>query len=235
MPISAVLLDLDGLIADTEPLQVEALRAAVSPLGVTLSDEYVARKIVGFSDEQNARDIVADFALDVDPGEILRVKEREFSRLASTCRISPMPGLWEFMGRVRPRAKRVAVVSSSTAEAVGLVLEGIAPAGGCPALALHFDVVVSGSDVVAVKPAPDVYHEAVARLAVPSNRCIALEDSAAGVEAAGAAGIRCIAVPNGLTREQDFTPAWRVCSSLAEAALLIEVQLPTAGAGEGRN
>jgi beta-phosphoglucomutase-like phosphatase (HAD superfamily) len=220
MPLRAVLLDLDGLIADTEPLQVEALRAAVAPLGVTLSDDYVAAKIVGVSDAQNARDIVADFGLEVAADAILDRKERQFLSMVAARPPAPMPGLWEFLDAIRPRLERVGVVTSSKADAVDVVLRGIRSSDG-GALASHFDLVVTGTEVAAVKPAPDLYRLALAWLALPAGDCLALEDSAAGVQATRAAGVRCIAVPNGLTRGQDFAAAWQVCASLAAAAATI--------------
>ena len=225
MSVTAVLLDLDGLLVDTEPLQVEALRAAVAPFGVTLPDDYVAAKIVGVSDTQNALDIVADFGLTTKPGDIVERKDREFIKIAAARPISAMPGLWDFMERIRPRAAHLGLVSSSTVEAVDVVLARVPSPVGQDSLAGCFDLIVTGSDVAALKPAPDLYRRALSTLAAAPESCAAVEDSAAGVIAARAAGIRCLAVPNALTRGQDFTGAWRVCPSLGEAATVIEALL----------
>jgi HAD superfamily hydrolase (TIGR01509 family) len=223
MPIAAVLLDLDGLIADTEPLHIEALRAAAACFGVTLPDDYIAAKLVGASDQQNALDIAADFAPAVDSDALLARKEREFLALAPKRTISSKPGLDGLLALLRARAVRMAIVSSSKAEAVGVILAALERtlADGC-------DLVVTGSEVAAVKPAPDLYLRACRALAVSPADCLAIEDSAAGVLAARTAGVRCIAVPSELTRGQDFGAAWRVCASLADAAALIEPLLPLA-------
>lgn len=226
MSVTAVLLDLDGLLVDTEPIQVEALRAAVAALGVTLPDHYVAAKIVGVSDAQNALDIAADFALTIEPAEIVERKDREFVKIAAARKIAAMPGLWDFMEHIRPRAARVVLVSSSTREAVDVVLERVRSPAGHHRLAGCFDLIVTGSDAAAAKPAPDLYQHALSALRVAAESCVAVEDSAAGVAAARAAGIRCLAVPNALTRGQDFSGAWRVCLSLSEAASAIEALLP---------
>jgi beta-phosphoglucomutase-like phosphatase (HAD superfamily) len=230
MPVAAVLLDLDGLIADTEPLHIEALRAAAASFGVTLPDDYVAAKLVGASDEQNAIDIAADFTPGVDPGALLARKEREFLVLASERPISPRPGLDDLLALLRARGVRLAVVSSSKADAVGVVLAALGRTRAGDWLAGCFDLVVAGSEVAAVKPAPELYLRACRALAVSPEDCLALEDSAAGVLAARAAGVRCIAAPNEVTRGQDFSAAWRVCGSLDEAASLIEPLLPPADA-----
>jgi len=228
--VTAVLLDLDGLLVDTEPLQVEALRAAVAPLGVTLPNDYVAAKIVGVSDTQNAVDIAADFGLTIDPGEIVKRKDREFVKLAAGQTIAARPGLWEFMTRIRPRAARLGLVSSSSRQTVDAIFGGVASPAGHGSLADCFDLIVTGSDVALAKPAPAVYQHALTALGVATESCVAVEDSAAGVTAARAAGIRCLAVPNALTRGQDFSEAWLVCRSLGAAASAIEALLPAEGA-----
>jgi sugar-phosphatase len=71
----------------------------------------------------------------------------------------------------------------------------IATVLGRVGLAETFAVVVSGDDVEDAKPDPAIYLEAAARLRVTPAACLALEDSAVGVMAAKAAGMRCVAVP----------------------------------------
>ena len=69
------------------------------------------------------------------------------------------------------------------------------------------------------KPAPDVYLAACDALGVAPGRALAIEDSAHGVAAAKAAGLRCVAVPGPLTRSLDFSAADVVLDSLADASL----------------
>jgi beta-phosphoglucomutase-like phosphatase (HAD superfamily) len=93
-------------------------------------------------------------------------------------------------------------------------------------LAGRFQVVVTSDEVARAKPAPDLYIEAARRLGIAPARCVALEDSAAGVLAARAAGMTAVLVP-------DMTPpsiaaiqaASHVLRSLDEARLLIEAMV----------
>jgi beta-phosphoglucomutase-like phosphatase (HAD superfamily) len=78
-----------------------------------------------------------------------------------------------------------------------------------------FDVVVTGSDVTDLKPDPAVYLETLGRLQVSPTEAIAVEDSANGVQAAQSAGLRCVAVVNGYTRDQDLSGAIAVLDDLA--------------------
>ncbi|HEX2289403.1 MAG TPA: HAD-IA family hydrolase, partial [Pseudonocardiaceae bacterium] len=78
-----------------------------------------------------------------------------------------------------------------------------------------FDVVVTGSDITDLKPDPAVYLEALARLRLPAANAVAVEDSANGVHAAVAAGLTCVAVVNGYTRDQDLSGAVAVLDDVA--------------------
>jgi beta-phosphoglucomutase-like phosphatase (HAD superfamily) len=70
-----------------------------------------------------------------------------------------------------------------------------------------FDAIAVAEDVERGKPAPDVYLLAARRLGLPPAQCLALEDAPNGVLAAKAAGMRCVAVPNEMTRSLDLSAA----------------------------
>ena len=85
-----------------------------------------------------------------------------------------------------------------------------------------FSVILSGSDVKRGKPNPDVYLLGLERLEVESKSCIVFEDTAYGLEAATRAGIKCLAIPNEFSREQDFSKATKVFNNLKEAVGWVE-------------
>jgi beta-phosphoglucomutase-like phosphatase (HAD superfamily) len=74
-------------------------------------------------------------------------------------------------------------------------------------LADQFDVMATGHEVSHRKPAPDLYLLAAQRLAVDPRQCVALEDSAHGIEAAKAAGMAVVAIPNAVTEHHDLSQA----------------------------
>jgi HAD superfamily hydrolase (TIGR01509 family) len=78
-----------------------------------------------------------------------------------------------------------------------------------------FRVIVTREDYPEAKPAPDGYLEAAKRLGLAPQRCLAVEDSARGLGAAIAAGMRCVVVPSDLTRGQRFEGAHAVETSVA--------------------
>ena len=100
-----------------------------------------------------------------------------------------VPGAVEAVHRLTDGGLRLAVASSSNRELIDAVLRRLGLTG-------LFEVTVSSEEVPRGKPAPDVYLEAALRLGVAPARCIAVEDSASGIRAAHAAGMRVIAYPN---------------------------------------
>jgi putative hydrolase of the HAD superfamily len=122
-----------------------------------------------------------------------------------------MPGVEIFLEKLENAGIRKAVVSSSSHHWVDGWLEKIGLAG-------RFEEVICRGDAERIKPAPDLYLEAVRRLGIPAENCLVIEDSLNGIKAANAAGIPVWAVPNRVTACLDFSLATRVFSSLEEVA-----------------
>ena len=100
-----------------------------------------------------------------------------------------VPGAVEAVAKLAAAGLRLALASSSNRELIDAVLRELG-------LTELFEVTVSSEEVGRGKPAPDVYLEAARRLGVAPARCAAVEDSASGIRAAHAAGMRVIAYPN---------------------------------------
>ena len=123
-----------------------------------------------------------------------------------------MAGVHDYIEEARRRGMKLAVASSSSRAWV---------VGHLERLRIHafWDAVVTRDDVTRTKPSPDLYTLAVRRLGVRPSAAIALEDSPNGIAAAKAAGLRCVAVPNALTRDLDTSRADVRLASLAEMPL----------------
>src|SRR6266545_3747536 len=116
------------------------------------------------------------------------------------------PGVAGYLAEATRLGLGLAVASSATGDWVAAHLRR---------LGTHeaFTVVVTG-DTHAAKPAPDTYLAALSALAVPAEEAVAFEDSPAGVRAAKAAGLRCVAVPNPVTSALAFPDADLLVASL---------------------
>ena len=123
-----------------------------------------------------------------------------------------MEGVRDYIADARRMGLKLAIASSSSREWV---------LGHIERLRIHafWDAVLTRDDVARTKPAPDLYVAAVKALGVHPSQAIALEDSPNGIAAAKEAGLRCVAVPNALTRDLDISRADVRLASLAEMPL----------------
>lgn len=80
----------------------------------------------------------------------------------------------------------------------------------------YFKIVVSGEEVDRNKPNPEIYNKALEKLKVKAGECIALEDTVLGLESARSAGLRCVVIPNRISKVQDFSDADLVLNSINE-------------------
>lgn len=187
MPPRALFFDFDGVIADTENHHVAAWQRTFASLGWEVADEVCARSIevddrAFLADEFRRRGIDGG---DVE-GWVRRKQELTLALLTDAPRV--YPGVAALVERVKGAGSvKLGVVTTTWRVNVVTVLKA---AGLYPA----FTLIVGKEDVRAPKPAPSPYTLAVESLGVRPGDCVALEDSAPGLDAARAAGVRAVAV-----------------------------------------
>ena len=214
MRVSAVVLDMDGLMLDTEPMYKAAWQQASAELGCTLDDpSYMT--LVGRPTEDCERELVRFFG----PGfPLARFRSRwpELWRVAAEDRgIRTKAGLGAFLSFVEGHKLPVAIATSSDGNYTDFSLRRAGLSG-------RFPIVVTGDQVAQGKPAPDIYLAAAQRLAIDPSQCIALEDSDAGVLSASAAGMVPVCIPDlKPPSEAAVLAAFRVLPSLDEARWLL--------------
>jgi HAD superfamily hydrolase (TIGR01509 family) len=205
LTLAAVIFDMDGVLLDSEPLHDEVVQAVLAECGVHTVDpgDYV-----GMTSRDSFARICRDHAPREDP---VALDARYTARVIRVLRqhATPLPGVPEVLRALRQRGLRLAVASSSRQEIIDATLDGLGIAG-------LFDALVSAADVPRGKPAPDVFLEAARRLGTAPEACVVIEDSERGVQAARAAGMPCVAIPCGATREHDFSAATLVLGALPE-------------------
>ena len=133
-------------------------------------------------------------------------------------RVLLMPGFRELLAHVRAGGYPLGVASSTQRERMMKTLRSglLSRLDGVLDPAEVFDVVLSGTDVGRLKPAPDIYLKAARKLNVDPERCAVIEDSEAGVRAGKAAGMTVFAVPNFFTAHQHHGDADFVLGELAD-------------------
>ncbi len=200
--IEAVVFDLDGVLIDSEQLW-DGVREELARQRGGRWHPGAQRDMMGMSSPEWSRYMHERIGLPEPPEEINRiVVERMLERYAD----GPpwIPGAIDAVGRIGA-AYVLGLASSSNRELIEVVLRE----GGIAEL---FRAVVSSEEVARGKPAPDVYLEAARRLGVDPSACAAVEDSHNGIHSAKAAGMACVAIPNGV-----FPPG----EAIAEADLVL--------------
>lgn len=196
--LQALILDFDGVVANSERLHLRAFQQALErqASAVTLSDEAYYHRYLGFDDlgvfKALGQDAGAPFAPDVLQ-KLLAEKEHRYEALAAAGEML-FPGVPEF---IRAAAARVPLAIASGA--LTREIEDVLAAAG---LRDCFLAIVGADQTPHSKPAPDPYLEAFARLQAAVGRVlsprhtVAIEDSHWGLESARAAGLRTVAVTN---------------------------------------
>ncbi|MFF7338187.1 HAD family hydrolase [Streptomyces sp. NPDC008163] len=201
----AVLMDFDGLLCDTERAAHQSWQNLYGRYGLAFPDEVWSVMMGRATGESYAaQDLSRRLDRDLTASE-LQERRRDKQRLASA---EPLrPGVARLLESAGSQGIACAVVSSSERTWVHGHLERLQ-------VRERFDHVVTGEQVRARKPAPDLYLRAMQLLDAGPDGCLALEDSATGVAAAKAAGLRCVAVPGARGSRSGLDAADLVLDSL---------------------
>jgi len=190
----AVVLDMDGVLIDTEPVWRAAQSAVFAGFGVALSErdllDSTGQPIEELIPIWRRRSPGPDPAgPELTDDEIAdRIIDQVIAYVKARGR--PMPGVTAAIALFERCGLRLAIASSSPLRLIDAV---------CDRLGLtRITVRCSAMDEARGKPAPDVYLTAARRLGVAAAGCLALEDSPAGIASARSAGMRCVAVPDPL-------------------------------------
>lgn len=228
MTLRALLFDLDGTLADTERLgHRPAYNRAFRKLGLSFrwgpklyrkllkqpgGQERLLHYLKRYEPELGEHEAAAQ----ADPHEWTRsvhdLKSRYFRRLVRRGRVPLRPGVARLMQEARAAGLRIAIVTSASRATVKPILRHTLGA----ALMQEIEVLVCGQDVEHKKPAPDLYLLALARLDLAPGECVAIEDSAMGLEAATAAQVPTVITTNDDTAHEEFDHALLVLDTLGE-------------------
>jgi HAD superfamily hydrolase (TIGR01509 family) len=190
---AAIIFDMDGVIVDSEPRHERAFREVFHQMGYGENHGMDFPYYYGRSDRALWLDFIRKHQPPWSLEELTEWKQRRFLEIIR--QEQPIfAGLPELLEELAPRYQ-LAVASGSFHPVIDEVL-------GMKNLRRFFPVVVSVQDVPRGKPAPDVFLRAAELLQVPPGNCCVIEDAAAGVEAALAAGMAVIGITNSLSAGQ---------------------------------
>ena len=207
----AVIFDMDGVLVDSEPLQLGAWIRAAADFGIHLdAEEFVQRVTL------EGLPIRALFERrGGNPAEYDRVfirKTEIYSTLVHN-ELRLMPGAIDLLSDLKTSSIPRALATSASRVSMDLVFAAHDLAG-------YFDATVTYEDVTRLKPDPEPFLQAAMLLRVPPERCIVVEDAPKGLTAAKAADMRCIIIPTPLSQSEDLSAADLVVESLEQLSMV---------------
>ena len=187
MSFDALIFDLDGVLADSEPWWNEIDAKLLAEYGVTYRGEY-HRDVLGVSYRIAVEFYKEAFGLSVPTEELMR-KRSEIAIEFFANRVGLFPSAKRVLEDLRQMKLRLALATSSVSASARPFLDrhNLTP---------FFDVIVTGDEIKRGKPQPDIYLCAAERLGVAAAECLVIEDALSGITAAKAAKMRVAAIPD---------------------------------------
>jgi len=182
----AVLWDMDGTLIDSEELHWIAWRDTMAEEGHQITHE----QLLSSFGQRNDTILAGWLGAAATPERVERIsdaKEERYRHLIRVNGISALPGVASWVRHLHEQGWLQAIASAAPRPNIDVVLEALT-AGH------YFQGIVSAEDVHGGKPDPEVYLTAASRVGAPPERCVVVEDAAAGIEGARRAGMRSVGV-----------------------------------------
>jgi mannitol-1-/sugar-/sorbitol-6-/2-deoxyglucose-6-phosphatase len=183
----AVIFDLDGLLADSEPWWNQIDAKLLAEYGVTYRGEY-HRNVLGVSYRLAIEFYKNAFHISAPVEDLMR-RRAEIAAEFFANRVGLFPSAKATLERLREMKLCLALATSSVNASARPFLERTG-------IRHFFDVIVMGDEIERGKPHPDIYLITAEKLQVNSNSCLVIEDALAGITAAKAANMRVAAIPD---------------------------------------
>ncbi len=178
--LKAILFDMDGVIADTEPLHFLSVKKTMEEYNINLSDGLL-KEFIGMCESGIWKLVKKRYNIDL-PIDFLEKKRKVHLIKIIKEKVTPARGLASLLKEIKKANMKTALVSSSGRQVIDAILKKLN-------LTEYFDVIVSGNDVIDKKPHSEPYIKAMKALQVLSEESIAIEDSDKGITSARNTGI----------------------------------------------
>ncbi len=193
-PCYAVIFDMDGVVADTNPFHSLAWKAFAEKYKLSLNENDLKNHVFGRTNK-NIFDFLFNKSLSEDRiSELANEKEIIFRELFRT-KIKPLPGLISLLEDLKSNSFKIGMATSAPEENVTLIVDVLK-------IRKYFDAIVDPKDIVQSKPDPEIYIKCSQLLSVLPERCLVFEDSLPGIQSAIAAGIKVIGVTTTHKRDE---------------------------------
>lgn len=182
--LKALLFDLDGTVANTDPVHYETWKDIMAGYGLQIDPAFYTANFSGRLNEQIIKNLLPQLSA-ADGEQLARYKEAQFRERATF--IPPMPGLLEVLHWMDTQQLKRAIVTNAPVENAEFMVQALG-------LADRFEIVILGDELPRGKPDPLPYQTALERLSIAAHEAIAFEDSPSGIRSAVAAHIPTVAI-----------------------------------------
>lgn len=206
--LKAVLFDMDGVIVDTEPLHKEAYQKMFLEVGIQVSDTLY-ETFTGQATLEICEKLCSSFKLTLSPETLVAIKRRHFKSLFESSDLKLLDGVLELIQEYHSYGLKLVLASSASMANIDRIFNRFD-------LDRYFIAKVSGADLHASKPHPEIFIRAAQAADHSPEECMVIEDATNGIIAAKAAGIFCVAYNSKHSKNQDYSLANKVVSDFRE-------------------
>lgn len=198
--LKAVIFDMDGVIINSEPLHYKAYHAMFAEVGIAVSPELY-ESLTGKSTINVCKQLIDRFGLSQAPDELATIKRRHYDVIFENDRTFDLiKGVRALIEHYHQQGLTLVLGSSATMVSIERIFKRFD-------LNPYFKAKLSGADLKASKPHPEIFIKAAAATGFSKEECMVIEDATNGIEAAKAAGIFCVAYDSEHSKNQDYSKA----------------------------
>ncbi len=197
--ITTIIFDMDGVIIDSEPIHFEMEQQVMQEVGITLSAEE-HHTFIGTSSKNMWQNLKERFALQQPLDELLAMGHHRYIKYLKETDIEPIDGVADLIKNSFKEGYQLNLASSATMENINTVLDKFS-------LTRYFLRKISGAELENSKPHPEIFLKTAEWSGVSTDKCLVIEDSYNGVQAAKAAGMWCVGFNNPSSKNQNLSDA----------------------------
>lgn len=207
--LKAVLFDMDGVIVDTEPLHYKAYHQMFDDVSIEVPED-IYKTFTGQSTLEICKILCHKFQLTKSPEELVAIKRKHFEYLFNNdTDLQLLDGVLELIKNYHSHQLTLVLASSASMPNINRIFKRFD-------LDQYFMAKLSGADLKASKPHPEIFIKAAEASGFKKEECIVIEDSTNGIEAAKAASIFCVGFKSPHSVNQDYSKANKVISAFTE-------------------
>ena len=198
--IKAVIFDMDGVIVNSEPLHQEAYRMMFKEFNIIVSD-ILYSSFTGMATLPICEKLCDEFSLSLSPHNLVQSKRKYFKLLFENgSEFKLIDGVLDLIKHYHQNGFTLVLASSASMANINMIFKKFN-------LDQYFETKISGADLKASKPHPEIFEKAAKLTGFSKKECMVIEDATNGILAAKSAGLICIAFDGGHSKNQDYSKA----------------------------